>query len=631
MSINNSNKLRKMKRVIFLLLLLLSASFVSAQSNLYMSNEFVKAYKNKTRSKDGKPGKNYFTNYSDYTINANFDPATGKLKGSEKIIYHNRSHDTLSMIVIRLYDNLYKKGEPRDFRVNADDINNGVNVSKLIVNGKKKDVKKLFSYGTNVYLRLKKKINPASIVNLEIEWNVQTPTKGAVRNGKYGENIYFVGYWYPQIAVYDDVFGWDRDMYTGAEEFYNDHSNFDVKLTVKSPNLVWATGMLQNTGQIFTTKYLNLIKKAKISNKVVHIITPKDYKAGNILKNKKENTWHFKASKVPDFAFATSDKHNWDAVSISIPDKAQRVLISGVYMDSSKIYHTLAQTAKKIISYYSFNKPQIFYPYTAMTVFEGGGGMEYPMMVNQGDMEKPCQFYYVTAHEIGHSYFPFFTGTNETKYAWMDEGLMSFFPRLVVDEVFDSCNVEKDIISNYAKIAGTEADLPVMLPSDIFKKFFSYRNIAYNRPAYAFHILRGYIGDSLFFASLREFVHRWHYKHPYPYDFFNTFDQVTKQDLSWIWKPYFFEFVKPDLALTKVKYEGGLYITVENKGGMPQPIKITITLANGKKQIYSKNSDVWKKSNKFDIYIPITIKPKQIKLGDAQIPDVDKQNNLYKF
>jgi hypothetical protein len=476
------------------------------------------------------------------------------------------------------------------------------------------------------------KLAPKAIIKLDIDWEFTMPQKTAIRNGKYAENVYFVGYWYPRIAVYDDVFGWDKNIFTGAQEFYNDHSNYDVKITVPYPNIVWATGILQNSFDIFTKEYANRIKTAKNSNQIVHILTPQDYKNGKILKNKKQNTWHFIADKVPDFAFATSDKHNWDAVGTSMPDREQRVLISGVYADSSELYHNLADVARKVINYYSFERPQIYYPYPSMTVFEGGGGMEYPMMVNEGDIEDTCAFYYVTAHEIGHSYFPFYCGTNETKYAWMDEGLISFFPRFAIDDLFN-CNSKQDIIKNYLQIAGSNTDLPIMIPSDIFKNFFTYRNIAYNRPAFAFYIIHQYLGDSLFFAALREFANRWHYKHPYPYDFFNTFNDVADEDLSWLWKPYFFQMTKPDLALSDIEYRSdGLYFSVENIGQMPLPIYVEIIFDKTKKEFAQKDVSVWKSGkNKIEFYIPTTTKPIRIKLGKQTIPDIDLSNNIFNF
>lgn len=619
-----------MKKTFLLLVLVFLSGVFFAQSNLYMSQEFTKAYNNQTRSKDGYPGENNFANHSDYTIEADFNPGTGILIGSETVIYHNESPDTLNMMIIRLYQNLFKKGNPRDFGVNLNDVSEGVKITKFIISGIELKPEKLRIYSTNIYLKTPDAINPNSTVKLEIEWEIQYP-QTAFRNGKYGENTWFIGYWYPQIAVYDDVFGWDKNTYTGATEFYNDHSNFDVKITVPAPNLLWATGELQNIDEVYSSKYSKRIKNAQISDNVVNIITPKDYAEGKILKNNDKNTWHYVASKVPDFSFSTSDKHNWDGVSILIPYQDNKVFISGVYMDSTENFHQLAQFTRDIISEFSFKIPAIPFPYPAMTVFEGGGAMEYPMMVNEQAMSSLCDDYSFTAHEVGHSYFPFFTGSNETRFAWMDEGLVSYFPRLVTDELLSDCNIEQKIIDDYSKVAGNTNDLPLMTPTNTFKDFFAYNVIAYDRSAFALYQLHLYLGDELFYASLQEYAKRWANKHPYPYDFFYTFEDVSQQDLSWIWKPFFFEFTKPNLALTDVKFEGGLYFSVENIGEMPLPIEISITLSDGRIQKVVKKNDCWKDKNVCEFYIPMDSEPKMIKLGNKTVPDVDESDNVFEF
>ncbi len=611
--------------------LLILSNLSYSQSSLFMPNEFVQAYKNGTRNYDGTPGKNYFTNHSDYQIQVDFNPQTGFLQGKEQITYHNDSPDTLKKLTLRLYKNIFKKGNPRDFALNSDDINDGIKIISVQINGVDFDTKKISSYGTNAYINLPEKLLPKTKLQIDIEWEFTMPEHTDYRTGKYGKDDYFVGYWYPQIAVYDDVFGWDSNMFGGAEEFYNDHCNFNVSITVPAPYIVWASGICENYFDIFNVKYVNRIKDAQKSNNIVTILSQADYASNDILKNKTKNTWKFKAEKIPDFAFATSKNHNWDAVSLSEPDRPERVFISAVYADSSKIFHTLAHTSREIIKFYSFNKPQVFYPYQSMTVFEGGGAMEFPTMVNLGDIEQKQTFYYVTAHEIGHTYFPFFTGTNETRYAWMDEGLISFFPRFATDAIFDSCQSSSDIIKNYKNIAGSAVDLPIMVPSSIFKDFRTYRNVAYNRPAFAFLMLHNYLGDSLFYASLKEFTERWHYKHPYPYDFFYTFENVTGENLSWLWEPYFFNFAKPDLSLEKVEFSGGLKIIVKNTGGMPLPVNINVVLANGKIQKIKKDISCWKNSDICEIFIPMSQKPKKIILGNNTLPDVNNNDNLYEF
>jgi len=621
-----------MKKIIIINIVLLFIGIdLFSQSKLFIPNEFINAYKANTRSKTGDPGDNYFINYSDYTIKATFDSETGLLKGSEKIVYHNFSPDSLQIIIIRLYKNLFKKGNARDFMINPADVTDGIIISDFKINNKELDISNFQFYGTNMFVNLPDALAPNAELVIEINWEYSTPLQTTIRNGRYGENIFMVAYWYPQIAVYDDIFGWDNNSFSGTQEYYNDHSNFDVTITVDAPNLVWATGVLQNPNDVFQKKYAERLKAAKKTSDVVVIVAPDDYAKGNILKNKKENSWHYLAEKVPDFAFAVSDKHNWDATSISMPDRAERVLVNAVYADSSEIYHSLAEVSRKIIGYFSFKKPGIYYPYPAMTVFEGGGGMEYPMMVNEGDIEDECAFYYVTAHEIGHTYFPFYTGTNESRYAWMDEGLISYFPRFAVDDLFGTCNKKQDIISNYSRIAGTSNDMPLMVPSILYKNFFAYRNIAYNRPAYALYILNEYLGDSLFYASIQEYVERWKYKHPCPYDFFYTFEDVVKEDLAWIWKPFFFEFVTPNLSITDAEFNGGLYFSVQNTGGIPLPVNLKIIFSGNRTQDVVKDVSCWKDTDKIDFYIPMTEKPVKIIMQNELIPDIDMSDNIFEF
>lgn len=620
-----------MKNTFLLSFLIFFYVISSAQIEKYMLKEFRQAYDKKTRNKDGKPGEKYFTNFSDYIIDVNFEPKTGLLVGKEKITYHNQSPDTLKNMIIKLNQNLFAKGNPRDFAINPLDAGSGMIIKKIFFNGNEIKSDKYNIYSTNLFLELPNFILPKSEITIEIEWEYIVAQNTTVRNGKYGENVYFIGYWYPQIAVYDDVFGWDINTYTGATEFYNEHSNYEVNITVKGQNIVWATGELLNPAHIFTPRILERFKQAKISDEVVKIITQEDYKIGKILQNTNTTTWIYKAKQVPDFAFAISDKHNWDGVSILIPYLDNKLLINAVYKEETKNFHQLAQMTREIISAFSFKIPAIPFPYPVMTVFDGGGAMEYPMMVNQETNDDLCADYYVTAHEVGHSYFPFYTGTNETRYAWMDEGFISFFPRLVTDYLMPECKYEQKIIDNYQKLAGSFTDMPLMNPTSFYKDFYSYRAIAYDKSSFMLLQLYKYLGDEVFFGALKEFFTNWKLKHPYPYDFFNTIETYTNQDLDWFLEPYFFSFCRPDLSLDSVYFEAGVYIKIKNTGGIPLPIYIEIEFSDGKKQIYQNKADVWRTNSQHDIYIPMENTPKKIILGNYKIPDINIKDNFYDF
>ncbi len=599
----------------------------SYAQNLFVSNEYLKAIENGTRSKDGRPGPEYWTNHSDYVIEANFNPKTGYLKGKETVTYHNNSPDTLDMIVLRLYQDIWKKGNVRDFVAPEEDLTGGTLLKTLIIDGQQYGVKEIRRYNTLAFIRLKKPILPHSTAKLEIAWECQLPTHRPIRYGKYDKRTFFVAYWYPEIAVYDDVYGWDTRPFTGIQEYHNDHNNFDVRIRVMFPNLVWAPGELVNAKEIFNDHIVKKIERAKKSSKVVHIITLQDI-SGKMLKQLGEIEWHFKARNIPEFAFGTSDHYVWDGLSLKLGDR--RVFISAAYNPDHKTYEYMAQLARDILDQYSNHLLKIPYPYEKMTVFNGGGAMEFPMMVNESEFTDTCANYYVTAHEIGHTYFPFLTGTNETMFAWMDEGLINYFPRYAAYNISGGkCKgYFEQMVENYKRLAGTAHDLPVMVPSSDVGQWETYRHIAYNKPAFALYELTRYLGDSLFFAALHEFVLRWQYKHPYPYDFFFTFNDIAGEDLSWFWQPYFFEYKTVDLAVsTKGFRDGKFNITVTNKGGLPVGFTVFLKLKDGRKVEKYFNAGVWKNSDVFEYDFDLGEKPVEISVKDDFNVDLRPQNN----
>ncbi len=620
-----------MKRLVVVFFVGLVAFGLSAQE-LYMPLEFQRAIEKGTRTKSGVPGPQYWINHADYYIKASFDPDKAYLKGHEVITYYNNSPDTLRQLVIRLYQDFFKKGAMRDFALMPGDIHGGTKINSFSVDGQSYQSKELRHYSDLMFVRLKKPIPPHSVVRVEIAWEGPIPTERPIRYGKYGERTFFIGYWYPEIAVYDDVFGWDMRPFTGMQEYYNDPlNNFHVEITVPAPNVVWAAGVLMNPEQVFDRRIIDRINKAKNSDEVVHIITEKDLKKGQILTKKQGNlTWVFEGKQIEEFAFATSDHYVWDGTGLKMPD-GRRVFISAAYNPENKEFSRKAWLARRIIENFSYKTLKVPYPYPKMTVFNGGGAMEYPMMVNEANFPDSCSDAYVTAHEIGHTYFPFLTGANETFYAWMDEGIINFIPRFVAQDIYPyKCqNIFRDMVRRYASVAGTIDDFPIMASTGFVYFRNAYRHIAYNRPAFAFYQLVQYSGEDAFFKALREYAKRWEYKHPYPYDFFYTFNEVLGQDLSWFWRPYFFEFAYPDLGITNYEYSGGqLTVTIKNRGGLPLPVKLTITLDGGTKKTVERRMDVWKDTREITITIPLEQKPQKIELDGQLGADRNMGDNM---
>ena len=621
-----------MKKLIFSALLVASAtlyaSIASAQTALHITSEIKEAYNNKTRSMDGKVSATYWQNRSDYQIKAELNPATRQLTGSETITYTNNSTDSLNVLVFRLYQDRYKKGGVRDEEATLEDLHDGVDIQKMVVDGKEYDVKNLRHRGTNLFVRLSNYMMPKTQTKIEISWALQIPKGSDGRMGIFGDNNYFVGYWFPQVSVYDDISGWDVINHNGTVEFYNDFGNFDVEVTVPKNFLMWATGVFQNPEEILNEPFLQKYKQAQSSDKVINIVTKTDLKNGNITKNTEKLTYKFKADYVSDFAFATSNNYLWDAGSVIVDNTTnRRVTVGAAYKASSKDFYNVAEHGLRSVEFLSKEMPAVPFPYPNLTVFNGTGGMEFPMMVNDGETATNADEVFVTSHEISHTYFPFYMGINERKYAFMDEGFAQFLPMDFQTRIAPELDAKMDNIQNYAYSAGREAEMPMMMPSHQ-QSGFTYGICSYYRPGTAYVLLRELLGDEVFKKTLKEYINRWNGKHPTPYDFFYTFDDVTKQNLSWFWKPWFFEIGVPDLAIKSADKTGK--VVIERKGALPIPISVELILEDGTKEYAYESAAIWKDGKtEFTINKKTNKKVKSVKLGSNYIPDSDLQNNVF--
>jgi hypothetical protein len=485
-----------------------------------------------------------------------------------------------------------------------------------------------------MFINLPSAIMPGIKSTIKVSWNYTIPKKTHIREGLYGESSYFVAYWYPQIAVYDDINGWDRINYTGTQEFYNDFNNYTVDITVPNNFIVWATGVLQNPDEILTKEYAERYKASRTSDQIVNIIKQEDLRKGKITQNKGQHTWRYKAEYVPDFAFATSNKYLWDATSVVVDEKTgRRTVVGAAYNPDSKDFYEVARYGRETVEFLSKQMPGIPFPYPHVTVFNGSGGMEFPMMVNDGSYGL-AEAAEVTAHEIAHTYFPFYMGINERKYAWMDEGWAQFLPN---DMQFKLKPDAKATYSPqaynamaYSKYAGNQMDMPMMIPS-VLLEGTSYGYASYFRPAVAYTMLRNLLGEELFKKALHEYMRRWNGKHPMPYDFFYTFNEVAGQDLSWFWKPWFFQQGYPDLGIktgTNTNQKGNLVI--ERKGEMPVPIHLKITYADNSEDTIKETAAIWKDgAREYVVVLSPGKTVKQALLGTPQIPDANVANNIY--
>ena len=617
-----------LKVLAFTIFIFSVSSFAQNYSiNDYMPLNLREAVEKGFRTYDGKPGKNYVQNEVTYKIDAELLPKEGKVKGKVVINYKNNFPNALEKLVIRLYQDAFKKGVGRDFQINPADVHDGTIISDFKIDGKEIDLKsdKINRSGTLLFVKMDTPLNTGVNVIVEMNWEVKFPEISRVRMGKYSDSTLFIAYWYPQMSVYDDLQGWDEQNFTMNQEFYNNFADFDVKITAPEGFLIWATGELQNPAEVYSDEILKSFEKAKTSDEIVKIVT-KETK--NSLKTQKgKNTFYYKAKYVPDFAFGAAIDYLWDASTMVVDNKTGRkALISAVYNEKSEDFYQVADISRQAIKYFSEDLPGVPYPYPSMTVFNGQGGMEFPMMVNDGSEPTYASTVGLTSHEIAHTYFPFFMGTNEVKYAFMDEGWARMIPYKFQKEV-GKYNPIALQMKGFDERAGREFEVPPMVPS-IQLKGQTYRMAAYNRPALAYLFLQDMMGEDKFREAMQYYIAVWKGKHPNPFDFFNIMSSFYGEDLSWYFKSWFFNWDYPDL---KLKFEGGTEYTVQNPGRLPLPVKIYLAEGTFKKLVYYQSASIWK-DGRTTIKVELETPDKMTwyQLGDENIPDVNRLDNVLK-
>lgn len=601
---------------------------LAAQTTLFVPRNYQEPYENGTRSWDGKPGPNYWQNRADYSIKVSLDPKTRLLSGEETITYLNNSPDSLQSIRIKLQHDRYRKGASRAYDVPASDIvDEGTHIESIFINDAQVSEKQQRRSATFLSISLRDTpIAPQSKSTLKIKWSYVLPLERAAREFVRDSSSFLVPYWFPQIAVYDDLRGWASFPYNGQQEFYNEFSDFDVSITMPAGYQVWATGAWQNAAEILTPTYLNRWEKAHTASDVIAVFSEKELLAGGVFKQRPQNVFKFKASDVPDFVFAASNCYNWDATSVVVDDATgRRTFVSAAYNTSSTDYPEVAKIAADGIRLMSTWLPGYPFPYPVMTVFNGDDGMEYPMMCNDVST-APRSPMGLTVHEVSHTYFPFMMGINEQEYAWMDEGWAAFFDYLLSDSLSGhTLGGTRD----YSSIAGTDNDVPPMVRSSNLSS--AYRNASYQRPSNAYFTLMDLLGYETFHTCMQEYMTRWKGKHPAPFDFFLTWNDVSGQNLDWFWRPWFFEWGYPDLNIQGVVKDVAAncsVILIGRNGAIPVPIHLVVEFEDKSTQTFHHTAAIWKDGKQtFRIPCPAGKKVKKATLGLVTIPDSNPADN----
>ncbi|MET1057512.1 MAG: M1 family metallopeptidase [Pedobacter sp.] len=613
-----------------ILVSLISTMGLSAfgQQSLPVPAAVQQAYAKGTRDISGRPGAKYWQNTADYDLKVNFDPSSRILKGTVAISYKNQSPDTLKELWFKLYPNLYKKGVPRTSRIAEKDQNDGVEISAMEVNGKTIPAAAINIDGTNMHTAIAA-LAPGATAKLNITYQYIVNKGSHTRTGQVDDGAFFIAYFFPRVAVYDDVDGWNKFPYLGDAEFYNDFCNFKAAVTVPGDYVLWATGDLVNTKNVFLPAIADKIALAGKVDSVVNVITAADLASGNVTTKKDSHTWKFEAENVTDFVFALSNHYLWKSSSLVVdPVTSRRTRVDAVFNAAHKDYYEVIDFARKSVEAMSYKFPKWPFPYQHETVFDGLDQMEYPMMVNDNPTGKREDAITLTDHEIFHTMFPFYMGINETKYGWMDEGWATIGEWLISPMIEPSMSDDYGI-SATAISSGTTNDTPVMTITPDLKGVGSFTN-SYPKPGLGYLYIRDLLGDELFTKALHHYIEQWHGKHPMPYDFFYSMNEGAGKNMDWFWKRWFFEGGVNDLGLVSAdKTSEGYVIKVENKGGRPLPVDLTLNYADDSSEKLHQSVAVWEAGDKV-ISVPLktTKKLKRVIIGAALVPDKFDNNNF---
>ena len=623
-----------MKKLLSIALLAgLSSSLVSAQE-LYMPRNIKAAYEKGTRSTSGNPGANYWQNHGKYNMDLKVDAETKIVSGHEEIVYSNNSSDTLKTLAIRFVNNLHKATSPRGGAVSEDFLTSGLNISSFSVDGEiyKVDSK---NWGTVGNVRLKKPLNPKSKITVKIAWDYPL-SKESGREGQIDPNSFFVAYSYPRISVYDDYNGWDRIPHTDRAEFYNDFN--DYIFTVKAPKnyVVYATGDFLNPDEVLQPEIAARLKQSYNADSAIHIATADEMKNGKVTIQKDWNTWKFKANHIPDVTFALSNHYVWDGGGVVVDQKTgRRASAQAAYNPTTgKDFLNSVRYNINALAWFSNNWPGIPYPYVKSIAFQGFADMEYPMMVNDSNFGDPVFAQLVQDHEVAHTYFPFFMGINETRYAYMDEGWATTFEYLIgiaehgkkaADEFY-----KKFRVNSYINDKSAEEDQPVISMSDQVSGS-GYGNNSYGKASLSYLALKDMLGDDLFKKALHHYMNTWNGKHPIPWDYFNSMNTGSGQNLNWFFQNWFFTNHYLDLAISNPQVTSGkTTFMIKNVGGFAIPFDILVTDTEGRTETIHKTPVVWKVNQKeFTMTINTNRKIKSITLDNGIYVDATPNDNVF--
>ena len=613
-------------------------SILFLQSNaqdLYMPRNIKQAYLRETRSTTGRPGNKYWQNYGRYNISITAQPPGHTIRGTEQIAYYNRSNDTLQYIVIRIIPNIHRPGAVRYTPADSTYLTSGVHIDSFAINGAMQTWEEDYYYNTVYPVKLPAALHPGDSVHLDVAWHYDLSLKSD-REGMLDSTTFYIAYFYPRVSVYDDYNGWDDVEFVDYQEFYNDFNDYTLSVTVPKNYIVWATGTLQNADAVLQPLYNKRLQASMIADSVMHIATLQELLSKKVTTQNRLNTWRWKADNITDVTVAISDHYVWDASSVVVDDAThRRASMQAAYNDTAQDFHQMVEFGTHALHWFSHNWPGVPYPFPKMTAVQGYADMEYPMMINDSHTPNPAFSRFVAEHEIAHTYFPFYMGINETRYPFMDEGWATTLEYLIgiADVGKDRAD---DLYKNFRIVSwiydqADEEDLPIITPGNVLRGS-GYGNNAYGKPSLAYLALKDMLGDAVFGKCLHEYMDRWHGRHPIPWDFFFTFNDVSGKNLNWYWSNWFFSNGYIDIAVQNVVHnQNDNTIYVQNIGGFPIPFDVHIRYTDGTTDSLHQTAAVWSANQKAAAITVAGNKTIQtLRLDNGIFMDADERDNSWK-
>ncbi|HEX8392754.1 MAG TPA: M1 family metallopeptidase [Longimicrobium sp.] len=612
---------------------------------------YQRAVRNGTRTPGGAPGARYWTNRADYAIRARVLPADKRLEGSQTITYTNNSPDTLRSLQVDLTMNHHAPGVVRN---EPAEVTGGVNLTRVAVGGQTiaaaggsggAQGARYTVNGTRLAIVPAAPVLPGATVRLEMDWNFRIPQQGAGgRMGWEADNLLFLAYWYPAMAVYDDVLGWHPDPFRGTAEFYADFGSYDVTLEAPAQWIVFGTGVLQNPEEALAPAVLARYRAGIQSDTVVHVVRAADFGRATQAGRGGMVSWRFRADSVRDAAFSVTRESNWDATRTQVGDRTgdgrpEYTAIHAFWRQNAPRWAGAARDEAHAIRFLS-EYTGVEYPWPHMTAVEGegiiGGGMEYPMMtlISNYTQAGDTALYSVIAHELAHMWVPMIVSVDERRYSWMDEGMTTFHEAQARRDSFPGTTPELDDRTGYLNLARAGGEGEVMRRTDFHYTAAAGGVASYYKPATNFATLRGLLGEQTFNRAWTTFLDRWKWKHPYPWDFFNTVNEVSGQNLDWFWRSWFYETWTLDQAVQSVTQgPGGTTIVIADRGDAPMPARITLTFENGQTQTLEVPVEEWLAGHRTaTLTLPATSTSPVVRVEiDAEnvFPDIDRANNVW--